>query len=165
MKQFEPVDVTVNGYDFHIFPFPAFKAANMSGELVSVLGPALGSLLTLLGNDEQEDSNLLDVNLEKSAPAIAGAFSSISGDKIEGLLKRLLISGRNISVERDDEGATYVTEDALNEIFCGSVEGMFILAFHVIKTNFGGFFKKFENLSGVVGEKFQSVMTPKNTDI
>lgn len=167
MKQFEPVDVTVNGYDFHIFPFPAFKAANMSGELVSVLGPALGSLLTLLGNDDdkQEDSNLLDVNLEKSAPAIAGAFSSISGDKIEGLLKRLLISGRNISVEMDDEGATYVTEDVMNEIFCGSVEGMFILAFHVIKTNFGGFFKKFENLSGVVGKTFQAVKTPKNTDI
>ena len=163
MKQFEPVNVTVNGYDFHIFPFPAFKAANMSGELVSVLGPALGSLLTLLGNDEQEGSNLLDVNLEKSAPAIAGAFASISGDKIEGLLKRLLLSGKNITVDIDDE-TEYVSEDMLNNMFCGSVEGMFVLAFHVIKTNFGGFFKKFENLSGVVGKKLQAMKTPNDTE-
>lgn len=165
MKQFEPVNVNVNGYEFHIFPFPAFKAANMSGELVSVLGPALGSLIALLGNEENEGSNLLDVNLEKSAPAIAGAFSSISGDKIEGLLKRLLISGRNVSVDMPEGGATFITEDAMNEIFCGSVEGMFVLAFHVIRTNFGGFFKKFENLSGVVGKKFQAMATSTNTEI
>lgn len=164
MKQFDPVNVTVNGYKFHIFPFPAFKAANMSGELVSVLGPALGSILTLLGGDEQEGSNLLDVNLEKTAPAIAGAFASINGDKIEGLLKRLLVSGKNITVDIDGD-AEYVTEDALNDLFCGSVESMFILAFHVIRTNFGGFFKKFENLSGVVGKKLQSMTTPNDTDI
>ena len=164
MKAFEPVNVTVSGYKFHIFPFPAFKAANMSGELVSVLGPALGSLLTLLGgSDEQEGSNLLDVDLEKSAPAIAGAFASISGDKIEGLLKRLLVSGRNITVYMDNN-TEYVSEDMLNDIFCGSVEGMFVLAFHVIKTNFGGFFKKFENLSGVVGKKLQAMKTPTNTE-
>ena len=166
MKQFDPTNVTVNGYKFHIFPFPAFKAANMSGELVSVLGPALGSIVTLLGNDEgeKEGSNLLDVNLDKAAPAIAGAFGSISGDKIEGLLKRLLISGRNISVETDDGDAQYLTEDYLNEIFCGSVEGMFVLAFHVIRTNFGGFFKKFESLSGVVGEKLHMTTLKKDTE-
>ena len=163
MKQFDPVNVTVNGYKFHIFPFPAFKAANMSGELVSVLGPALGSILTLLGGDEQEGSNVLDVNLDKAAPAIAGAFASINGDKIEGLLKRLLVSGKNVTVNLEGE-AEYVTEDILNDIFCGSVESMFVLAFHVIKTNFGGFFKKFENLSGVAGKTFQSMITPNDTD-
>lgn len=164
MKQFDPTNVTVNGYKFHIFPFPAFKAANMSGELISVLGPALGSLLTLLGNDENEGSNLLDVNLEKSAPAIAGAFATINGDKIEGLLKRLLISGRNITVELEEGDAQYLTEDCLNEIFCGAVEGMYVLAFHVIKTNFGGFFKKFESLSGVVGEKFRMTTLKNDTE-
>lgn len=164
MKQFDPTNVTVNGYKFHIFPFPAFKAANMSGELISVLGPAIGSILTLLGNDENEGSNLLDVNLEKSAPAIAGAFASINGDKIEGLLKRLLISGRNITVELEDGEAVYLNEDCLNEIFCGAVEGMYVLAFHVIRTNFGGFFKKFESLSGVVGEKLHTMTLKKDTE-
>ena len=164
MKQFDPVNVTVNGYKFHIFPFPAFKAANMSGELVKVLGPALGSLITLLGGgDEEEGSNLLDVDLEKSAPAIAGAFASIDGDKIEGLLKRLLLSGKNVTVTVDGE-TDYLTEDMLNDIFCGSVEGMFVLAFHVIRTNFGGFFKKFESLSGVVGKKLQEMKTPNDTE-
>ena len=164
MKQFDPTNVTIGGYRFHIFPFPAFKAANMSGELVSVLGPALGSIVTLLGNDEKEGSNLLDVNLDKVAPAIAGAFASINGDKIEALLKRLLISGRNISVDTEDGDAQYLTEDYLNDIFCGSVESMFVLAFYVIKTNFGGFFKKFESLSGVVGEKLQSMTLKKDTE-
>lgn len=154
MKQFAPNNVTVNEYQFHIFPFPAFKAANMSGELMNVLGPVLGSLVTLLGGDsenEKEGSSLLDVDVEKSAPAIAGAFSSISGDKIEGLLRKLLISGRNITVDLEDE-TVYLSEDYLNEIFCGSIESMYILAFHVIKANFGGFFKKFKNLSGFAGK-------------
>lgn len=164
MKQFDPTNVKVNGYNFHIFPFPAFKAANMSGELISVLGPAMGSILTLLGNDEKEGSNLLDVNLEKSAPAIAGAFASINGDKIEALLKKLLISGRNISVDTDNGEAEYLTEDYLNDIFCGSVESMYVLAFHVIRTNFGGFFKKFESLSGVVGEKLRMTTLKKDTE-
>ena len=161
MKQFEPKNVEVNGYNFYIYPFPAFKAANMSGELVSVLGPALSGIASLYGGDaDKEGSNLLDIDVEKSAPAIAGAFSSVSGDKIEGLLRKLLISGRNITVDIEDE-TVYLTEDYLNEIFCGSVESMYILAFHVIKANFGGFFKKFKNLSGIV-EKI-SKMTADQT--
>ena len=165
MKQFEPKNVVVNGYNFYIYPFPAFKAANMSGELISVLGPALGNLASLFGgHDEKEGSNLLDIDVEKSAPAIAGAFSSISGDKIEGILRKLLISGRNIAVELEKgEDAEYLTENDLNNIFCGATEGMYILAFHVIKTNFGGFFKKFENLSGIVKKKFQETMEPIST--
>lgn len=166
MKQFEPKNVKVNDYDFYIYPFPAFKAANMSGELISVLGPALGSLASLLANDaEKEGSNLLDIDVEKSAPAIAGAFSSVNGDKIEALLKKLLISGRNIAVELEKgEDAEYLTEDALNNIFCGATEGMFVLAFHVIKVNFGGFFKKFKNLSGIAEKKFKAMMSQTNTE-
>ena len=164
MKQFAPHNVTVNEYQFHVFPFPAFKAANMSGDLINVLGPVLGGLASLVGGDnENEGSSLLDVDVEKSAPAIAGAFSSVSGDKIEGLLRKLLISGRNITVDLEDE-TVYLTEDYLNEIFCGSVESMYILAFHVIKANFGGFFKKFKNLSGIV-EKISKMKTDQtNTE-
>lgn len=164
MKQFAPNNVTVNEYQFHIFPFPAFKAANMSGDLINVLGPVLGGLASLVGGDnENEGSSLLDVDVEKAAPAIAGAFSSVSGDKIEGLLRKLLISGRNITVDLEDE-TVYLTEDYLNEIFCGSVESMYILAFHVIKANFGGFFKKFKNLSGIV-EKISKMKTDQtNTE-
>jgi hypothetical protein len=166
MKQFEPKNVEVNGYNFYIYPFPAFKAANMSGELFSVLGPALGSIASLLGGEgENEGSKLLDIDVEKSAPAIAGAFSSVNGDKIEALLRKLLVSGRNIAVELEKGGdAEYLSEDALNSIFCGATEGMFVLAFHVIKANFGGFFKKFENLSGLVAKKLKVTETQINTE-
>ena len=33
MKQMEPTTVMIGGMSFYITPFPAFKAANISGEL------------------------------------------------------------------------------------------------------------------------------------
>ena len=35
LKQLEPVVETVGDYKFYITPFPALKAANMTGELAS----------------------------------------------------------------------------------------------------------------------------------
>ena len=39
LKQMEAKKVTVGDNSFHIKPFPAFKAANLTGELASVLSP------------------------------------------------------------------------------------------------------------------------------
>ena len=41
-----------------------------------------------------------------------------------------------------------MTEDAVNAIFAGNTQNMYILAFHVIKENYGGFFGKFKIPSG-----------------
>ena len=41
LKQMEPTKETVGGYNFYIKPFAAFKAANLTGELASVLAPLL----------------------------------------------------------------------------------------------------------------------------
>ena len=41
-----------------------------------------------------------------------------------------------------------MTEDAVNAIFAGNAQNMYILAFHVIKENYGGFFGKFKTPSG-----------------
>ena len=145
MKQFEPKDVTVLGHQFHIFPFGAFKAANLSGEIAALIGPMLGGLASLLGADN--GSNLMDIDAEKAAPAIAGAFDSISGDKVESLLKKLLVQNKNISVEYDGD-TVYLSEDLANEIFCMEAQGLYILAFEVIRCNFGGFFGKLGTLFG-----------------
>jgi len=78
MKQFEPKDVTVLGNQFHIFPFPAFKAANISGELAALIGPMLGGLAAILGGDG--GSSLLDVD--------AGRIDVRREDAQTGLIQR-----------------------------------------------------------------------------
>lgn len=159
MKQTEPKEVTVGGMKFYICPLPAFKAANLTGELAGVITPMIAGLAPLfIGNEENEDVDLMDIDIEKAAPNIADAFSGLSGDKVESLLKKLLIQGKNITVELEDENGngeaelTRLTEDVVNEIFCGDVQDVFILAFEVIRLNFNGFFKKAGNLFGKAGD-------------
>lgn len=161
MKQFEPKQVTIGENTFYIFPFPAFKASNLSGELAALALPLVGSLAPFLGvkKPDGSETGLLDVDVNEAAPAIAGAFNSISGDKIEGLMKKLLISGKNITVEVEDEDEPQrLTEDMVNEIFCGEVQEMFVLAFEVIRVNFSGFFKKLGGQSGAVVESLMKRM-------
>lgn len=68
---------------FLIYPFGAFTAANLSGELAGLLLPAMGALAPLLSDQKLS----LDDDVMKAAPQISTAFSMISGDKIELLLK------------------------------------------------------------------------------
>jgi len=152
MKQLEPTKVNVGEMKFYITPFPAFKAANLTGELASVLAPLLGAFATLVGSDDEE-SSLMDIDAGKAAEAISGC-TAISGDKLELLMQKLLIGG-NIVVEAPNEEGEIEPQrldmDLANELFCGEVQNMFVLCFHVIKLNFNGFFKKFAILSGKVG--------------
>ena len=150
MKQLEPTIVKVGGMKFYITPFPAFKAANLTGELASVLAPLLGAFAPLLSDGE---GDLMDVDVSRAAEAISGC-TAIRGDKLELLMQKLLVGG-NIVVEAPNEDGDIEPQrldmDLANEVFCGEVQDMFVLCFHVIKLNFNGFFKKFANLSGKVG--------------
>lgn len=142
MKQLESRTATIGDNVFYIRPLPAFKAANMSGELAALILPLLTGLAPLM-TGANADKSLVDIDLEKAAPTIGEAFSSVSGDKLEAILKHLLIAGKNISVETpDSEKAQLLTEDLANEVFCEEVQDMFLLAFEVIRTNYNGFFKK-----------------------
>lgn len=144
LKQLETREVTVGENIFYIRPLPAFKAANMTGELAALVLPLVSGLAPLLSDvdTEKEGNGLLDIKVEDAAPAIAGAFSSLDGDKVEKILKHLLIAGSNISVEQPGEKVRLLTEDLANEVFCTDVQDMFILAFEVIRINYNGFFKK-----------------------
>ena len=155
MKQFDPKDVIVSGHQFHIFPFPAFKAANLSGELAQIAIPLLTAITALPSGGEGE--NPLDRDLSELAPALSGAFNSLSGDKLEDLLRKLLIQSRNVSVDLEDGETVYLSEDLMNEIFCCDIVGIYMLAFEVIRTNYGGFFEKLGNLSGSVTEKVETI--------
>ena len=158
LKQIEPTVAKVGGMKFYITPFPAFKAANLTGELASVLAPLLSVLAPLVNegtgsNGEGGDNGLMDVDVGKAAEAMANC-TAINGDKMEILMRKLLING-NIVVEAPNEEGDIEPQkldlDLANEIFCGEVQDMFILCFHVIKLNFNGFFKKIAALFGKAG--------------
>ena len=70
--------------------------------------PLLGGVAALVGGKVGEDGssagtekNIMDVDVEDALPVLTSAFSSISGDKFERLMKKLLIDNKNISVESE----------------------------------------------------------------
>ncbi|GHU52676.1 hypothetical protein AGMMS49975_08970 [Clostridia bacterium] len=154
IKQHETTEKTVNGTQFYIRPFPAFTAANISGELAAVLAPALAGLAPLALSGGDTDLMNLDVS------SFSGALSGLSGDKVEGLLKKLLTKHGNISIETKD-GVEPLDNDKANEIFCGAAQDMFVLAVEVINVNFKGFFSKLGSLSGL--QKADTAPTTKKT--
>lgn len=166
MKQLESREVTVGENIFYIRPLPAFKAANLSGELAALVLPLVTGLTSLIPagtTAENMGNGLFDIDVKDAGPAISAAFSSLSGDKIEAILKHLLIAGKNISVEVPGERVQILTEDLANEVFCEDVQDMFILAFEVIRTNYNGFFKKLGGRFGPVVEALKKTVTPSQT--
>lgn len=166
MKQLESREVTVGENTFYIRPLPAFKAANLSGELAALVLPLVTGLTSLIPagtTAENMGNGLFDIDVKDAGPAISAAFSSLSGDKIEAILKHLLIAGKNISVEVPGERVRILTEDLANEVFCEDVQDMFILAFEVIRTNYNGFFKKLGGRFGPVVEALKQTVTPSQT--
>ncbi len=160
LKQLEPVVETVGDYKFYITPFPALKAANMTGELASLMLPLFGALAPLVKDSEKkEDSGkkengLMDIDAGEAATAIASSVT-IDGNKMEKLIQKFLLGGHITVVLEDDDGEPEgyrLDMDILNEIFCGEVQDMFILCFYVIRINFSGFFGKLAGLSGKAGK-------------
>ena len=164
MKQLEIRTVTVGENTFYVKPFPAFKAANISGQLATLVTPIVGGVLPLIDSIGGE-KGLMDINMDEAAPAISGAFSALSGDKLEHLLRELLVVNKNVSFDNPETGkTTLLTEDTVNEIFCTDTQDMFILAFEVIKLNFNGFFKKLGDQFGSAFASLQSRMAPSMTN-
>ena len=151
MKSFETKERQLGEVMFYVRPLPAFIAANISGDLFGTILPMIGSLAPIIGAKNDAES-LMDMDSEVAAKALSKGASTLDGDKVERLLKKLLVQHGNISYEPLDgsgeKKAKRLTEDDANEIFCGDVQDMFILAFDVIKSNYSSFFEKLANLFG-----------------
>lgn len=162
MKRMEVTQKTIGDYTFYIKPFPAFTAANISGDLAALVAPMIGALAPLVGGDTKTTgeavSGIMDTDIEDALPTITKAFSSLSGSQFERLMKKLLIDSENVSVEGEatDGQVKIMNYDLANEVFCGELQDMFILCFEVLKLNFGGFFKKlgaqFGGLQGLMAK-------------
>ena len=158
----------IDGNTFYVRPFGAFTSANLSGEVTSLVVPIIGSVApAFLGASTGEDFSLGDVDLETIAPALVKGLESFSGDKVEALLKKLLVKHNNVSVQLEGErDAQILTEDLADEVFCGETQGLFVLAVDVIMANYSGFFKK---AAGVFGGQLKGLLqtvkpTSENTE-
>lgn len=85
MKQLEPREVKVGENIYYIRPLPAFKAANLTGELAALVLPLVSGLAPLIAavDPDKEDNGLLDIDVEDATPAVASAFAQLDGDKVE----------------------------------------------------------------------------------
>ena len=166
MKRMEVTEKTIGENKFYLKPFPAFAAVNISGELAATLTPILGGLASVVsGNDgnslKEKAAGLMDADIDEALPAFTKSLSGLSGANLERLMRKLLTESSNISVEGPITNGEVVvmSKELADEVFCGDVQDMFILAFEVIRLNFNGFFKKIAGLSGKVGSA--SPKTPR----
>ena len=154
MKQITPSEHVLGDHTFYARPFPAFTATRITGDLGNVLIPILGAVAPFLGDDKtdrKDKKGMLDTDISQVAPAMSQAFSTLDGEKFERLMRELLTDYGNIAYKAtgSTEMPTTMTSDAANELFCGDVQDMFVLAFFVIKQNFSGFFKKLSTQFGL----------------
>ena len=154
-KQAEVKKVQVGDNTFYLQPFSAFKTVHLTGELSALVGPVLSALAPFMSSEKP-----LDSSIGEAIPSISQAFSTLSGDKVERLMKKLLTDNKNIAVDIEgQDDPEILTESLANELFCCEVQDMFVLAFHVIQLNFSGFFKKAGSPSGKAFENIQSRWT------
>ena len=150
LKQLEPVERKIGGMTFYITPFPAFRAANLSGELASVLAPLSGVVAAVAGSADGQEFDLMSLDVGRIVAGMSGC-AELSGDKLEAVMRKLLLGG-HIRVELDDENGCKTMEkldaDLANEIFCGEIQDMYVLCVCVIQLNFNGFFKRLSALYG-----------------
>ena len=76
LKQLETREVTVGENIFYIRPLPAFKAANMTGELAALVLPLVSGLAPLLSDvdTEKEGDGLLDIKGRRCSSRDCGGF-------------------------------------------------------------------------------------------
>lgn len=103
LKQLEPKKETIGGLNFYIRPFPAMVAANLTGDLASLLTPVLAALMPLVGDSDNEgddeDGDLMDIDVNDAAASISKSMEGFSGSKVESMMKKLLIAHKNVVVE------------------------------------------------------------------
>ena len=126
MRRMQTIEKVIGENTFYIRPFGAFAAANISGELAALLSPILAGIDTGDGGSDAV-ANPLDMDIEEAMPAISSALSTISGDKVERMMRRLLIDQQNISVQGEDtDGDTVILDkDLADEVFCGELQDIF----------------------------------------
>lgn len=159
MTQLDSVEVEVGEHKYFIRKFPALTAANVLGKLNTVLSPLASGIVPLVGvasKGKGGATNLFDADITEAIPMLTSALVSLDGDKLQGTLELLLLKHKNVSVEYDKDGKLEVSlmnRDLLNDFFCGDVQDLFLLAYHVVMVNYGNFFGNLLNQFGALRQE------------
>lgn len=166
----EPVEVTVGENKFYILKFPALKAANVLGKLNTVLSPIASGLVPLVGLASKGDgkkASLFDADISKAIPLLTNALVSLDGDSLQNTLELLLLKHNNVTIEYTDNNGNTQTEklnrDLIDSVFCGDLQDLFMLAYHVISINYGSFFAKALTQFGNPSPKQETQKKSKST--
>lgn len=148
-------EVQIGRTSFFVSPFPVFTAARITAQLSKTLAPALGGVIALFGDGTEGEETTADdaINADDiaaSIPAFSAAMQGLNPSDFEKLFRELLVNSRNIAFKNaDSPDGEILTEDSVNALFAGNTQDMYILAYHVIKENYSGFFEKLKNRSGI----------------
>ena len=164
LKQLQTHEKRIGEYRYFIRPFRAFVAANLSAELINLVSPVLSMIAPLIGQiSDASDVNIMDMDAEKIFNSASPALAKLDADKLESVMKTLLVTYRNVSVEGPGvDGTEVLSQDLADEIFCTGLDEMFILCFEVVRINYAGFFMKLGARSGGLKDLLRSPMA-KNT--
>lgn len=169
LKQQEVSEYTIGEYTFYVKPFSAMKSVNISADLTKTIGPAVGGIFSLLGSVAGEDnpggdveSVLSRIDPQKAVTVLREALTTLDGDDLERVVRRLLIDYHNVSVSgpMTEDKAVPMDMNIFNDVFCCETQNIYLLCWDVINLNFGSFFGdmklRFGDLTGVMGNQIMS---------
>lgn len=154
--------VKVGENEFFVHPFSAFDSIGLSGDLLKIASPILSALNSSML--ENGTGDILDIEIESIAPVIAGAVQSLNGEVVKDLMRKLLLSENVAFNDKETGEAKWLKESDCDDLFEDIIE-MYMLAWNVIKVNYGSFFGSQGRLFGK-GQKstLQEAKTSKNTE-
>ena len=183
-KRLDPDRVTIDGVNYYIYRFSAFECANLMGDLSKVASPIIGAIVPVLSAVNVDTADLDKLSLEEIGSTLFGELKDssvytalgealckmqVSGNMLEYLMRRLLVQKQNISAEyRSEETGKVETAildaDLVDELFYDNLPGMFTLAAHVIRCNYGNFFGKIASRFGPPPKTEEKEATSDDTE-
>ncbi len=116
--------VEINGEEFRIQPFPAFKGLVILKKLTKIVGPSMTSLLS------NNDGEAQDVDLSNMDKAVSLLVEHFDGDGVESLIKELIAS-----VTKDGKALSFNLE------FMTDYGKLLKLVMEVVKFNYSSVFQ------------------------
>lgn len=174
MKRTETQKVELGDRVFTIWKFSAFTSARIFGDLTGAVTPVVASVLPVLASagllSKDKDGKAVlntDVDERQLSASLSAMAGNLSGEKLEKILIELLVAHENITYLNDKKDWCCLTEEDADEIFCGDLQDMLMLAWKVIRFNYGGFFGKFADqfgsqLKSAVQKKMETLVNTAN---
>lgn len=157
VKEFE-----LDGVKFYIRAMNPFEALKLQGDLAKLISPIIGKVGKAFsqGKSETEKVSISSILESDFSGGLEGVFNAIAenidGDKLAVYMRRILepryVAYQTVTMDNPKQ----LDESCYMEVFSGNLSGMYLLAWEVLKHNFGDFFSRFSSLSGIAKAQLTS---------